>query len=210
MKLWLLVFALGFGYAFGYAPVSSAEDAKRVNTGLPPAEVVQDSSVLNLTDAQIGKMVLEEGRSGLDAGKLAQTKSKNNKIKEYAQGIIQSCNGMNQKTSELLKKVHLKADESPISNQLKIATNGQLEKLKKLSGAAFDRAYIDHEVRYHQSMMDTFDITLIPNAQNESLKSLLLEKIRPTILENLSNCQKIQDSLDQSSGLQSSDRQSSG
>ena len=47
------------------------------------------------------------------------------------------------------------------------------EELSTLSGAAFDMAYAENEVAYHQTVNGALEKTLIPSAQNEELKSLL-------------------------------------
>ena len=45
--------------------------------------------------------------------------------------------------------------------------------LRKLSGAAFDKAYVDNEVAYHKTVNDALAKTLIPSASNAELKSFL-------------------------------------
>jgi putative membrane protein len=45
--------------------------------------------------------------------------------------------------------------------------------LAKLSGAAFDKAYIDNEVAYHKTVNAALQKTLIPSASNQELKDLL-------------------------------------
>ncbi len=45
--------------------------------------------------------------------------------------------------------------------------------LAKLSGAAFDKAYVDNEVAYHKTVDDALATTLIPSSRNGELKSLL-------------------------------------
>jgi putative membrane protein len=45
--------------------------------------------------------------------------------------------------------------------------------LSKLSGAAFDKAYAQNEVAYHQTVNGALATVLIPDAQNGELKSLL-------------------------------------
>lgn len=40
-------------------------------------------------------------------------------------------------------------------------------------GADFDKAYIDHEVAYHQQVRDAINSTLLPNAKNPELKALI-------------------------------------
>ena len=58
---------------------------------------------------------------------------------------------------------------SPYSNQL--LYNKAIDLAAK--GEAFDRAYIAHEVDMHQNLLNALDQTLIPNAQNAELKTLL-------------------------------------
>ena len=45
--------------------------------------------------------------------------------------------------------------------------------LAKLSGAAFDRAYVANEVAYHKTVNHALEALLIPSASNAELKSLL-------------------------------------
>ena len=45
--------------------------------------------------------------------------------------------------------------------------------LAKLSGAAFDKAYVDNEVAYHKTVDSALSTTLIPSPSNGELKSLL-------------------------------------
>ena len=48
-----------------------------------------------------------------------------------------------------------------------------MAKLKAMDGAEFDKAYIDNEVAYHESVIGALDKVLLPNAKNADLKSLL-------------------------------------
>ena len=65
--------------------------------------------------------------------------------------------------------------------------------LKTLKGAAFDKAYVDHEVAYHQQVIDALDKTLIPGATNEELKALLI-KVRPAFVAHLEHAKRLQSS----------------
>ena len=53
------------------------------------------------------------------------------------------------------------------------AQDANRTKLDALSGAAFDKAYAENEAAYHKSVDDALSTTLIPDAQNAELKSLL-------------------------------------
>ena len=53
-----------------------------------------------------------------------------------------------------------------------------MAKLKSVSDAGFDRAYVENEVTYHKAVIDALNNTLAPAIQNAELKALLV-KVRP-------------------------------
>ncbi len=69
-----------------------------------------------------------------------------------------------------------------------------ISKLKRLKGAEFDKAYVDNEVTYHQSVIDALDKTLIPNAKNAQLEDTLV-KTRPAFVAHLEHAKQIQQTL---------------
>ena len=77
---------------------------------------------------------------------------------------------------------------------LKSGGADNVKQLSQLSGAAFDKAYIDHEVAYHQQVLDAVDNTLIPGAKNEQLKALLV-KVRPAFVAHLEHAKQLQTKL---------------
>jgi putative membrane protein len=82
-------------------------------------------------------------------------------------------------------------EDNPTSQSLKSGGDTNINKLKTLKGAEFDKAYIDHEVEYHQAVLDAVDKTLIPGAKNEELKALLV-KTRPAFVAHLEHAKHVQ------------------
>jgi putative membrane protein len=66
-----------------------------------------------------------------------------------------------------------------------------------MKGKAFDKAYVDQEVTYHQAVLDAIDKTLVPSAKNEELKSLIV-KVRPAIAAHLEHAKHLQSQLGKS------------
>jgi len=66
--------------------------------------------------------------------------------------------------------------------------------LNSKSGAEFDKAYIDNEVAYHKAAIDVVENTLIPDATNSELKSLLQTAL-PIFKQHLAHAEMIQKSL---------------
>lgn len=146
------------------------------------------------TDAQIAGIVVAANTVDIDAGKLAMSKSGNKEVKDFAQLMITDHTGVNKQASALVKKLKVVPEESDTSKSLKQSGAKTLSKLEALKGDAFDKAYIDNEVTYHQTVMDALDKTLIPSAKNEELKSLLV-KVRPAFVAHLEHARQMQASM---------------
>jgi len=146
------------------------------------------------TDPQIAAIVVAANQVDIDAGKLAQSKAQSQEVKEFAGRMVTDHTGVNKSATELVQKLHVTPESNPTSESLKHQGDENLAALRKLHGAAFDKAYIDHEVTYHQSVLDAVDNTLIPSAQNAELKALLV-KVRPAFVDHLQHAKHIQSSL---------------
>jgi putative membrane protein len=66
--------------------------------------------------------------------------------------------------------------------------------IEKLDGIAFDRAYLDREIGYHQAVLDALDGLLIPTSSNAELKKLLVD-VRPAIAAHLAHATQLRSSL---------------
>ncbi|MEP6744730.1 MAG: DUF4142 domain-containing protein, partial [Gemmatimonadota bacterium] len=59
---------------------------------------------------------------------------------------------------------------------------------------AFDRAYIDREIAYHQAVLDALDGLLIPTTDNADLKALL-QQVRPVVAALLGHARMLRTRL---------------
>ena len=146
------------------------------------------------TDPQIAMIAVTADTIDIDAGKLAAEKTTNPKVKEFADLMVRDHTSVNQQATALAQKLNLTPEESPTSRGLKTEADREASKLKGMSGAAFDKAYVDNEVAYHEKVLGAVDKTLIPNAKNGELKSLL-ESARPIFVSHLNHAKELQSSL---------------
>ena len=151
-------------------------------------------SAQGVNDAQIASIVVTANQVDIDAGKLAEATSSNPEVKKFAERMITDHTGVNKSAVELVTKLKVTPEDNPTSQGLKAGGEANLANLKKLKGAAFDKAYIDHEVVYHEQVLDAMDKTLIPSAKNEELKALLV-KVRPAFVAHLDHAKMIQSSM---------------
>jgi putative membrane protein len=145
-------------------------------------------------DAQIAGIVVAANTVDINAGEVARSAGHKKEVKDFAQRMITDHTGVNKQASALVKKLNVTPEDSDTSKALKDDGATNIASLKKLKGNAFDKAYIDHEVTYHQTVLDAIDKTLLPNAKNAELKALI-EKVRPAIDAHLQHAKQIQASL---------------
>jgi putative membrane protein len=145
-------------------------------------------------DAQIAQIVLTADSVDVDYGNLAVKKTKNPEVKAFAETMIRDHSAVNAKATALANKLGMTPKASDTSKSLKSDGHKEMAKLKAMHGAEFDKAYIDNEVAYHESVIGALKTVLLPNAKNAELKSLL-ESGLPVFESHLEHAKTLQASL---------------
>ena len=145
-------------------------------------------------DAQIAAIVVTANQVDIDAGKIAEKSGHSRDVKAFGKQMVTDHTGVNKQAVALVKKLKVTPEKNPTSESLQSGGDENIQTLKGLKGASFDKAYIDHEVTYHEQVIDALDKTLIPNAQNGELKALLVA-VRPAFVGHLEHAKQIQSSL---------------
>ena len=147
-----------------------------------------------LTDANIAAIVVGANKIDISAGNIALQRSDNPEVKKFAQRMITDHEAVLGAAVKLVTRLGV----TPVNNDLVATLSGQSQqheaKLKTLSGKAFDKAYIDHEVAYHEAVIEVIETQLIPAADNAELKKTLISVV-PAFKAHLKHCQMIQRSL---------------
>ncbi|MEP6592844.1 MAG: DUF4142 domain-containing protein [Acidobacteriota bacterium] len=151
-------------------------------------------SAKTVSDAQIASIVVTANQVDVDAGELAAAKATSPEVKKFGQQMVTDHTAVNKQATVLVTKLKVTPEDNATSKSLKAGGDKNLATLKSLKGAAFDKAYIDNEVTYHQAVIDAIDKTLIPSAQNAELKALLV-KVRPAFVAHLEHAKMIQSSI---------------
>jgi len=146
------------------------------------------------SDPQIAHIVVTANQIDIDAGKLAEKSGQSKDVKAFGKQMVTDHTAVNKQAGALAKKLGVKPEDNDTSKALKKGAQENMANLKKLKGGAFDKAYIDHEVTYHQQVLDAIDKVLIPSAKNAELKDLIV-KVRPAIDAHLQHAKQIQASL---------------
>jgi putative membrane protein len=168
-------------------------DSAAASTMAPAPDTAKPAAAA-LNDAQIAHVAVTANSIDSAAGVMAKQKGSSKAAKDFAQTMINDHGAVNKQAVALAKKLNVTPEDNDVSKSLKSGADASTSNLQGKSGADFDKAYIDHEVAFHQTVLDALDKTLIPGAQNAELKALLT-KVRPSIAAHLERAKGIQTSL---------------
>jgi len=146
-----------------------------------------------MTDANIVWILDQANATDSAAGSVAATKGTKSDVKSFGRDMMRDHHALRKSGQDLAKKLNV-TPEMPAGSTADASAKAWQDSLTAMAkGAAFDKAYIDHEVAYHQAVLQTAQ-TALGAAQNAELKSLI-QKAAPNIQAHLEHAQKIQTSL---------------
>ena len=91
-------------------------------------------------------------------------------------------------------KLGVTPKDNAVSQKLLADAEKTKKTLRSKSGKAFDKAYIDNEVAYHKAVIAAVESLLIPETENQELKTLL-ENVVPALKTHLEHAVMVQNKL---------------
>jgi putative membrane protein len=165
------------------------------NNMQPNNDMMQQQPMASqLTDPQIAAITDAANKGEIEQAKLAVRKAKDPQVKQYAQMMIDQHGAEQKKEQQLATTLSLQPETTQMSTQLQTDSQSAISSLTSQSGAEFDKAYIDLQVKEHKEVLDAIDNKLIPNAKNAQLKQALTD-FRPKVQAHLQKAQEIQQKL---------------
>ncbi len=158
-----------------------------------PASPVAARQAGALTDANIVAIFDGANTADLETGQLAAKKGASKAVRDLGARFASDHQAVRQQGRDLAKKLGV-TPQLPAGDQSAAEQGKVMAMLKAKSGAAFDRAYLQHEVEYHQAVIDAVTKTLLPAIQNAELKAFV-EKIAPAFQGHLEAAKALQKKL---------------
>lgn len=152
------------------------------------------SAAPDLSDPEVAHVAVTANSIDVDLAKVAQSRTQNAEVRKFAGTMITDHSAVNQQAAALAGRLGVTPKDNAVSQSLLKGASEARTAIDKLQGRAFDRAYIDREVAYHQAVLDALDGLLIPTTSNAELKKLLTD-VRPAIAAHLEHARHIQTSL---------------
>ena len=142
-----------------------------------------------MTDANIVAILDAANESDSTFGAMAVKKAQSSEVKQFARLMMSEHHALRKQGQDLAKKLGV-TPQPPAVFDLPTKQQDAMRDLEGKSGPAFDKAYIEHEVDFHQMVMETAQKAL-GEAQNPELKNLI-QKAAPVIQKHLDHAKEIQ------------------
>lgn len=148
-----------------------------------------------LTDAIIASIAVTANKVDVDWAKIAEQKATNPKVKDFAKTMDKDHSNIIDAAVKFATEHNLAPDDNNDTTKGFQSQGKEFsDKLNSLSGAEFDKAYIDNEVTFHDNVIKAVEGTLIPAIQNQEFKDFLTNAV-PLFKEHLEHAKMIQEEL---------------
>lgn len=161
---------------------SVAAAAAAATPAPPPAPALTDPNIVALLDAA--------HVADSSAGSHAASMGTDAEVKTFAKNMMRDHHALRKAGEDLAKKLNVTPELPAGDNGAATAKAWQDSLMAMPKGAAWDKAYIGHEVTYHEAVLATAQAGLAA-AQNQELKDLIT-RAAPGVQAHLDHAKAIQ------------------
>jgi len=129
----------------------------------------------------------------IETGSLAVKKARSKQAHEFGEMLVRDHKNVRQQGRDLAASLKV-TPTPPRDFALAKAHADAMKKLRSLNGTAFDRAFVQHEIDFHNAVIDAVTKSLLPATQNAQLKDLET-KVAPAFVAHRDRAQNLLDHL---------------
>ena len=161
--------------------------------GFSPPTVAAQQATAKLDDPTIVAIFDAANTYDIETGSLAARKANSHAVREFGEMIARDHGNVRAQGRELAKSLHV-TPTPPANFALATAHAEAMKALRATNGRAFDRAFLQHEVDFHNAVIDAVTKTLLPAIQNAQVKDLVT-KVAPAFVAHRDRAQNLLDNL---------------
>lgn len=145
------------------------ERSRGAVSGLITRQALDDATIIAIFDAA--------NTADIETGNLAASRGATAEVREFGRMLSRDHSQVRQLGRDLAAR--LRVTPTPPADKSSAAAHAEaMKRLTALRGTAFDEAFLQHEVAFHQAVIDAVSTTLMPAIQNKELKELVA-KVAP-------------------------------
>jgi putative membrane protein len=143
---------------------------------------------VNRADAKFAVEAASGGMAEVELGKLAQSKAKDQKVKDFGAMMVKDHSKANDKMMAIAKSKGITLPITLSKDEQKL-----MDDLNSRSGSNFDKAYVQAMIDDHKEDVKAFEIA-IPKLKDADLKTFATETL-PVLKMHLESIQKVRDAM---------------
>ena len=129
----------------------------------------------NLSDGQILSVLQTVNGLEIEAGQNAEKKAVNPEVKRFAKQMAVDHKRSQGAAGKIMKSLNEKAGEIAAIVEIKEMAAESKKKLNGLSGAEFEKTFVDNQIKMHQTVLQKIRNEMLPSVESGDLKALLAE-----------------------------------
>jgi putative membrane protein len=150
-----------------------------------PASKLDDPTIVAIFDAA--------NTYDMETGSLAASKGHSRAVRDFGRMLVRDHRSVRAQGRQLAKSLHV-TPTPPKDFALAKAHVAAMRSLRSAKGKAFDRAFLQHEVDFHNAVIDAVTNTLLPATQNAQVKDLET-KVAPAFVAHRDRAQSLLDGM---------------
>jgi putative membrane protein len=163
----------------------------------------QSNQSHKLDDPTIVAIFDAANTADMETSALAEKHAASEEVRDFGAMLVRDHRMVRQQGRDLAAKLGV-TPTPPKDDQSAKDHAAAMARLGSLQGAEFDRAFLQHEAAFHQSVIDAVTTTLLPSIENPELKALV-QKVAPAFQAHLKMAQELEKKI---AGAKAGDRAS--
>ena len=172
--------ALALAAAAAAAPFPAA--AQQPAAAAPAAATLDDATIVAIFDAA--------NTADIETGRLAAERGASKEVRDFGEMLVNAHRQVRQQGRDLAARLRV-TPTPPADDASAKAHAAAMTRLRTLEGAAFDRAFLQHEVAFHKAVLDAMRTTLLPAIRNGELRELVV-KVAPAFDAHMVGAQNLE------------------
>jgi len=148
----------------------------------PAAKGLDDPTIVAIFDAA--------NTWDIETGALAAKKGRSKDVRAFGRMLVRDHRMVRQQGRDLAAQLEVTPTPPGKDFALYQAHLAAMKTLRAARGAAFDRAFLEHEASYHQAVIEAVKTQLLPATQNAELKALEV-KVAPAFQAHMIAAQNL-------------------
>jgi putative membrane protein len=130
-----------------------------------------------LNDPTIVAIFDAANTADIETGQLAVERGSTKEVRDFGAMLVHDHRIVRQQGRDLAEELGV-TPTPPADDASAMAHADAMAQLRSMQGTAFDKAFLDHEVRFHEDVIDAIQSTLLPAIENSEVKEFV-EKVVP-------------------------------